>query len=274
MGTAHPFSQGPDWHAGTLVGFDLETTGVDTTTDRVVTAAVVHVSPSGQVTRAREWLVDAGVRIPTAAHAVHGVSTEQVRASGRPSSVAIAEIVQELETAWTSGLPVVIFNAPYDLTLLDAEAVRSGLPRLATRPWWSAAWVIDPMVIDRGVDRYRTGKTHPGSDRRALRGGTLECAFGPRRRRSCRLRGQGDGCGLRVDQACRCPDAAQRPARVAPRLVGAHAGLPQVAWPGRRRGRQGVAVAGSRYRPPSRAGVVGGADRLGRLRQVGHQLRA
>jgi DNA polymerase-3 subunit epsilon len=163
MGTAHPFSQGPDWHAGTLVGFDLETTGVDTTTDRVVTAAVVHVSPSGQVIRAREWLVDAGVRIPTAAHAVHGVSTEQVRASGRPSSVAIAEIVQELESAWTSGLPVVIFNSPYDLTLLDAEAVRSGLPRLATRPWWSAAWVIDPMVIDRGVDRYRKGKRTLGA---------------------------------------------------------------------------------------------------------------
>lgn len=162
-GRADPFRQGPAWHAGTLVGFDLETTGVDTTTDRVVTAAVVHVEPSGRVVRAREWLVDAGVRIPTAACAVHGVSTERVRAHGQPSSTAIAEIVHELESAWTAGLPVVIFNAPYDLTLLDAEAVRSGLPRLATRPWWNHAWVIDPLVIDRGVDRYRKGKRTLGA---------------------------------------------------------------------------------------------------------------
>ncbi len=158
MSVANPFRQGPAWHGGSLVGFDLETTGVDTTTDRVVTAAVVHVDPCGRVLRAREWLVDPVVRIPTAACAVHGVSTARVRAHGQPSSTAIAEILHELESAWRSGLPVVIFNAPYDLTLLDAEAVRSGLPRLATRPWWSAAWVIDPLVIDRGVDRYRRGK--------------------------------------------------------------------------------------------------------------------
>ena len=163
MSTANPFRQGPAWHNGTLVGFDLETTGVDTTTDRVVTAAVVHVSPSGQVLRAREWLVDAGVPIPSAACAVHGVSTERVRAHGQPSAGAIAEIIFELESAWRSGLPVVIFNAPYDLTLLDAEAVRSGLPRLGTRPWWPQAWVIDPFVIDRGVDRYRKGKRTLGA---------------------------------------------------------------------------------------------------------------
>ncbi len=163
MRTSNPFRQGRAWHDGTLVGFDLETTGVNTTTDRVVTAAVVHVAPSGQVLRSREWLVDAGVRIPTAACAVHGVSTEQVRAHGQPSSSAISEIVQELESSWRAGLPVVIFNAPYDLTLLDAEAVRCGLPRLATRSWWSRAWVVDPLVIDRGVDRYRKGKRTLGA---------------------------------------------------------------------------------------------------------------
>ncbi|MET3805099.1 DNA polymerase-3 subunit epsilon [Nakamurella sp. UYEF19] len=163
MSTVNPFAQGPAWHTGTLVGFDLETTGVDTTTDRVVTAAVVHVAPNGEVVRSREWLVDAGVRIPDAASAVHGVSTDRVRAHGMPSGLAIPEIIGELERAWCAGLPVVIFNAPYDLTLLDAEAVRSGVPRLSTRPWWPSAWVVDPLVIDRGMDRYRKGKRTLGA---------------------------------------------------------------------------------------------------------------
>ena len=163
MSSRNPFAPGPPWHAGGLVGFDLETTGVDTTTDRVVTAAVVHVDPGGTVIRSRDWLVDPGVRIPAAASAVHGVTTEQARAEGVPTVLAVAGIVAELEAAWSARLPVVIFNAPYDLTLLDAEAVRSGLPRLATRPWWPSAWVIDPLVIDRGLDRYRPGKRTLGA---------------------------------------------------------------------------------------------------------------
>lgn len=157
------FAPRPAWHAGTLVGFDLETTGVDTSTDRVVTAAVVHVNPKGEVVRSRHWLLDPGVRIPAAASAVHGVSTEQARADGVCSGQAVAEIIAELEAAWRSGLPVVIFNAPYDLTLLDAEAARYRLPRLATRSWWSDARVVDPLVIDRGVDRYRKGKRTLGA---------------------------------------------------------------------------------------------------------------
>ena len=163
MSCSNAFAQGPAWHAGTLVGFDLETTGVDTSTDRIVTAAVVHVGADGDVLRTRKWLVDPVVRIPDAASAVHGVSTEQARAAGCSFPAAVAEIIGELEAAWRAGLPVVVFNAPYDLTLLDAEAVRAGLPRLGSRPWWGAAWVVDPLVLDRALDRYRPGKRTLGA---------------------------------------------------------------------------------------------------------------
>ena len=155
---SNPFAAGPAWHAGPLVGFDLETTGVDTTTDRVVTAAVVHVDQDGAVVRSRQWLVDPVRAIPAAASAVHGITTRVARTSGVPTDVAVPQIISELEAAWRAGLPVVIFNAPYDLTLLDAEAARCGLPRLATREWWPSAWVVDPLVLDRGLDRYRSGK--------------------------------------------------------------------------------------------------------------------
>lgn len=155
----NPFAAaGPAWHAGTLVGFDLETTGVNTTTDRVVAAAVVHLDQQGSVTRSRQWLVDPVLPIPAPAAAVHGITTQQARAGGVPTTAAVPEIIGELEAAWRAGLPIVIFNAPYDLTLLDAEAVRCGLPRMGTRHWWPMAWVIDPLVLDRGLDRYRPGK--------------------------------------------------------------------------------------------------------------------
>jgi DNA polymerase-3 subunit epsilon len=146
------------WHAGPLVGFDLETTGVDTTTDRVVTAAVVHLDPDGTVTKLRQWLVDPVIDIPAPATAVHGISTRHARSHGMSAASAVPDIIADLESAWRAGLPVVIFNSPFDLTLLDAEAVRCGLPRLATRSWWPTAWVVDPLVLDRGLDRYRPGK--------------------------------------------------------------------------------------------------------------------
>ena len=155
---SNPFAPGPAWHAGRLVGFDLETTGVNTTTDRVVTAAVVHLDAGGTVSRSRQWLVDPVRPIPEAAAAVHGITTRHARTAGLPTDVAVPQILAELEYAWLAGLPVVIFNAPYDLTLLDAEVARCGLPRLRTRAWWRTAWVVDPLVIDRGLDRYRPGK--------------------------------------------------------------------------------------------------------------------
>lgn len=147
------------WHRGTLVGFDLETTGTDPMTARTVTAAVVYVRADGTVDpRSERWLVDPGVPIPPQATAVHGITTEHARAHGVATDVALPAIAAALERAWQAGLPLVVFNAAYDLTLLAASLARHGLPGLTERPGWASATVIDPLVIDRGVDRYRRGK--------------------------------------------------------------------------------------------------------------------
>lgn len=147
------------WYAKTLVGFDLETTGTDPMTAQTVTAAVVYVRPDGSVDpRSRRWLADPGVPIPAQATAVHGITTEHARANGIPVRRAVDEIAAALQAAWTAGLPIVIFNAAYDLTLLTASLARHGLPSLADRAGWSSAVIIDPLVIDRAVDRYRRGK--------------------------------------------------------------------------------------------------------------------
>ncbi len=148
------------WHGGPLVGFDTETTGVDVGTDRIVTAAVVYRA-SG-TTSARTWLLDPGVPIPPGATAVHGISTEHARAHGRPPREALEEVASALVAAWRAGVPVVAFNAAYDLSLLDCELRRHGLPTVPQRLGRPAGPVIDPLVLDRAEDRYRRGKRRLG----------------------------------------------------------------------------------------------------------------
>jgi DNA polymerase-3 subunit epsilon len=59
-------------------------------------------------------------------------------------------------------IPLVIFNAPYDLTVLDRETRRYDLePFGDILGRWLArglCGVVDPFVLDKHVDRYRKGK--------------------------------------------------------------------------------------------------------------------
>jgi DNA polymerase III subunit epsilon len=140
------------WH-DRLAVFDLETTGIDTDTARIVSAHVGVLDARGRVLEQHDWLADPGVEIPDGAAAVHGITTARARAEGRPADLVVAEIVDVLRGLLRRGLPLTIYNAPYDLSLLHAEAVRHGvLPLLAPAP------VIDPLVIDKAMDRYRPGK--------------------------------------------------------------------------------------------------------------------
>jgi len=139
--------------ADTLAVFDLETTGIDIDTCRIVTAHVGVIGPSGKVLEQREWLVDPGVEIPTAASLIHGITTERARAEGAPAATAVAEIIAALHDAACRGLPIVAYNASYDLSVLAREAARYG-----HAPLPGPGPVIDPLVIDKAVDRYRRGK--------------------------------------------------------------------------------------------------------------------
>lgn len=140
-----------EWHKGPCLGFDLETTGIDTSTARIVTASVVLLEADGSITNQREWLLDPGVEIPQAATAVHGVSTEKARAEGMPAAQGVAEILNLLQFAAQHN-PVVAFNASYDFSVLHAEALRYSLPPFIPGN------VIDPFILDKQMDRYRKGK--------------------------------------------------------------------------------------------------------------------
>ncbi|GAA4826919.1 3'-5' exonuclease [Streptomyces ziwulingensis] len=146
------------WHRELLIGFDLETTGTDPREARIVTGAVIEVR-AGETVGHREWLADPGVRIPADAVAVHGISNERASAEGRPADEVAEAIASVLADHWLAGVPVVAYNAAFDLTLLSAELRRHGLPSLRDRlGGLDPAPVIDPYTIDRSVDRYRRGK--------------------------------------------------------------------------------------------------------------------
>lgn len=142
------------WHRGPLASYDCETSGLDTATDRIVTAALVR--PNGQVLK---WLSDLdGAEIPKGASDVHGVSTEHAHAHGRPAKQVVEEIADAIAGELSAGrAALVVMNAPFDLPLLDAECVRHGVPTVADRIG-SLASIVDPLVLDRAADKFRKGK--------------------------------------------------------------------------------------------------------------------
>jgi DNA polymerase-3 subunit epsilon len=144
------------WADGPLLGFDTETTGVSPGSDRIVTAALVRLDAAG--VRATTWLLDPGVEIPDGASAIHGITTAHARAHGRPPAQALAEIAGELTEALATGTPVVAFNASFDLTILETELARHGLPTVAARLGRAPGPILDPLVLDRALARYRPGK--------------------------------------------------------------------------------------------------------------------
>ncbi|GHC82768.1 3'-5' exonuclease [Streptomyces flavofungini] len=146
------------WYEGPLAAFDTETTGVDVETDRIVSAAVVVQNGAGARPRVTRWLVNPGVPVPAAATAVHGLTQEHLERNGRWPAPVMEEIGRELAEQGAAGRPLVVMNAPFDLTLFDRELRRhraSSLSRyLESRP----LCVLDPRVLDRHLDRYRKGR--------------------------------------------------------------------------------------------------------------------
>ena len=140
------------WCDRRMAAFDCETTGVDVEHARIVAVAVVLVG-GGEPTETTGLLLDPGVEIPAEATAVHGVSTERARAEGIPAAIGV-QLAVEAIAARPADSPVVAMNARFDLTILDREARRHGLAPLSER---GELLVVDPLVVDKHLDRFRKG---------------------------------------------------------------------------------------------------------------------
>jgi DNA polymerase-3 subunit epsilon len=144
------------WHTGRLCGFDLETTGVNVESDRIVTACVVQCGGK-HPTKSTTWLANPGVEIPEAATKFHGITTEQARTEGQPAGQVVQQVVADLAQAVDAGIPIVAMNAAFDLTMLDREARRHRVFPLIDLVG-DELRVIDPKVLDKKIDQYRKGK--------------------------------------------------------------------------------------------------------------------
>jgi DNA polymerase-3 subunit epsilon len=146
------FGDHDGWHRQPLAAFDVESTGVRHSVDRIVSASLRDTSG-----RSMQVLLDPGVDIPAEATATHKITTADARARGRRPAAALEELAETLTGYLRSGTPVVIYNAVFDLTLLESELLRYRLRSLVDRADGLAPLIIDPLVIDRHVDRYRVG---------------------------------------------------------------------------------------------------------------------
>ena len=130
--------------------FDLETTGTDPATARIVTFSVITMDDTGPL-ESIDGIIDPGVEIPEGAAAVHGVTTERARAEGQDPKEVLPLLVAVLNRPTT---PILAFNARYDLTVLAHELRRHGMDHA----WIANRQVIDPLVIDKEFDKFRRGK--------------------------------------------------------------------------------------------------------------------
>ncbi|MFD0313774.1 3'-5' exonuclease [Streptomyces flavalbus] len=146
------------WFEGPLAAFDTETTGVDVEGDRIVSAAVVVQDATGGRPRVRRWLVNPGVPVPAEATAVHGLTEDHLQRNGRWPAPVMYEIAAQLAEHASAGRPLVVMNAPFDLTLLDRELRRHRASSLGR--WFESTplLVLDPRVLDKHFDRYRKGR--------------------------------------------------------------------------------------------------------------------
>lgn len=139
------------WWQGRMAALDVESTGTSVETDRIVTAAVVLLGAGLEPERLTLLSDVDGLEIPEAASAIHGITTQQARADGRPARDVMLAIASALAPAAAAGYPLVAMNARFDLTILDRALRRHGLDPL---PFMR---VVDPFVLDKALHRYRKG---------------------------------------------------------------------------------------------------------------------
>ena len=119
-----------------LALFDLETTGIDPSRDKIVEIAVVRVDPDGS-RRTATHRVHPGRPIPKEATAIHGIGDDDVR--DQPAFAAIAPgLLDLMADADLAGFNVRRFDVP----LLDREMKDAGLD-LAV----GSRRIIDVMTI-------------------------------------------------------------------------------------------------------------------------------
>ena len=99
--------------------FDLETTGIDITKDRIVEISILKVYPNGNK-ESKTWLVNPTSPIPKAASDVHGITDERV--AGEPTFKELAKQIHNM----IKDSDLAGYNSDrFDIPLLAEEMLRA-----------------------------------------------------------------------------------------------------------------------------------------------------
>ncbi len=101
--------------------FDLETTGISITKDRIVEISILKVYPDGKE-ESKTWLVNPEMVIPAEVVEIHGISNEDV--ADKPTFKALAKDIYNMVKDSDLGG----FNSNrFDIPLLAEEMLRAGI---------------------------------------------------------------------------------------------------------------------------------------------------
>jgi DNA polymerase-3 subunit epsilon len=104
-----------------IVFFDLETTGVQISTDRIVEISILKVFPNGNK-ESKTWLVNPTIPIPAATTAIHGITDKKTE--NKPTFKELAAEISEL----IHNCDLAGYNSnKFDIPLLAEEFLRVGI---------------------------------------------------------------------------------------------------------------------------------------------------
>ena len=86
-----------------LCFFDLETTGIQLTKDRIVQLAAVKLFPDGQ-RESKNYLINPEINIPDEIAAIHGITNEMVKDAPKLADLA-NEIIDFIDKSNLNSLP-------------------------------------------------------------------------------------------------------------------------------------------------------------------------
>ena len=144
-----------------LVFFDVETTGLNVQTDRIIQISTMKFFPGRDQPQICTFLMNPGIPIPPESTAIHRISNEQVKKL--PGFAAFAMDLEEIFT----GSDVGGYNvAKFDLPILSEEFRRCNIafpaPGIRIVDVQSIYFAKEPRTLSAAV-RFYCGKEHDGA---------------------------------------------------------------------------------------------------------------
>lgn len=144
-----------------ILGFDTETTGVAPGRDAICSATLVLRNPAtgyeGDVIG--EWIVNPHRQIAPGASKVNGFTNEYLQEHGAEPTEAVEQIATAVAAAQRRSIPLLAYNAPFDVQMLKGDLQRWQLQPLSERLDDASMLIVDPLVIDRKISKRKGHRT-------------------------------------------------------------------------------------------------------------------